>query len=137
MAVRRPFILHIAAHRSMGATGLANSRGEVDRVLDDDLVRLLAPDVNDHPAVLVLSFCDSADVARRLLDLDIAVISFEGELPDDAAPEFFEHLYQAFNLGRTVRMAFEVGHAAVRANRGIEARLNGFSSAHDRQLPAG
>lgn len=106
-------------------------------VLDDDLVRLLAPDVNDHPAVLVLSFCDSADVAVRLLDLDIAVISFEGELPDDAAPEFFEHLYQAFNLGRTVRMAFEVGHAAVRANRGIEARLNGFSSAHDRQLPAG
>lgn len=31
MAVRRPFILHIAAHRSMGATGLANSRGEVER----------------------------------------------------------------------------------------------------------
>lgn len=134
LAIRQPFVLHVAAHRDLGAVMLSDPSGNGVPVLDEDLIPLIAPE-EGAPAVIVLSFCDSHQVAKRLRDRDIALISFEGELSDSAAFSFCEHLYEALALGRTVSMSFEVGKAAVRGAHGVEPLLSPFSSAHGRNLP--
>jgi hypothetical protein len=134
LAVRRPFVLHVGAHRESGAVLLADGSGSNVPVLDEDFARLLAPEPSKMPAVVVLAFCDSAEVAKYLGTHDMAVISFEGELTDEAALAFSEALYGAFTRGRPVRTAFEAGQAATRGSFNLQVRLSTWSSQHDRVL---
>jgi hypothetical protein len=133
-ALQRPFILHLAAHREFGLTTLAGPDGDPTPVLDEDLAKAIAP-TEGAPAAIMLSFCDSHQVAALIEDRDIAVISFQGEILDDAARSFYWHLYEAISLGRPIGLAFEVAAGAVRGACGLRASINPYSSAHDRPLP--
>jgi hypothetical protein len=133
-ALRRPFILHVAAHREFGATMLAGHDGQATRVLDEDLVAAIAPTAG-APSAIMLSFCDSHEVAALIEDRDIAVISFHGKILDEAARDFYGHLYEALARGRSISLAFEVASGATRGSYGLTAVINPYSSAHARSLP--
>ena len=133
-ALLRPFILHIAAHRDAGLTTLAGPEGHPTPILDEDLANAIAPS-EGAPGTVVLSFCDSHQVAALIEDRDIAVISFEGQVLDATARAFTWYLYDAISLGRPIRAAFEVALGAVRGAHGLKAFINPYSNSHDRSLP--
>ena len=87
------------------------------------------------PAVLVLSFCDSAEIAALLRDTDVAVISFEGDVRDTAGQAFTQYLYDSLALGHTVGSAFEIAAAAVTAVGKAVPRLTGHGPGRHRPLP--
>lgn len=135
-ALKRPFILHLAAHREFGATWFAGADGQPIKVLDKDLARAIAP-TQGAPSAIMLSFCDSHEVAALIEDRDIAVISFCDVILDAAARDFWSHLYDALAVGQTVGESFEVAAGAARGSYGLNAVINPHSSAHGRKLPAG
>jgi len=131
-AVRRPFILHLAAHRSFGAVDLTGPDGERQPVPDVGLAKMVVPS-QGAPKILILSFCGSVEVAQSLESEDVAIISFEGELTDDQAIAFHQNLYEAIRLGRRVGVAFEIGQAATMA-LGVTPRINAPNAAHEQRL---
>lgn len=133
-AVRRPFVLHLAAHRADGAVLLADPDGHPAWIEDRDVAAALSPQ-DGGPSLLVLSFCDSVRVAQLLSDRNIAVVSFSGDVDDDTAVQFASYLYSALRLGRSIRSAFEVAQAACRS-LGIHPELTPpHSTFHSEGLP--
>ncbi|HGG57691.1 MAG TPA: CHAT domain-containing protein [Nannocystis exedens] len=107
-----PHIIHIACHGKTDSLVLQGDAGFADRMDKESLEVLLAG--ADHLKLVILSACNSADLARSLSESrNIATIGVAEMLDSADAREFSESFYSLLARGESIEQAFNIGVHAI------------------------
>jgi hypothetical protein len=110
----RPAVVHFGGHGTRRGLLFRDRAGGLAEV-SADAFRSLLEALRDDVRIVVLNACFSAAQAAAISDSTGIAIGMRRPISDPAAIAFSAAFYDALALGRSVRQAFDLGCAAIKA----------------------
>lgn len=109
---REPNVVHFAGHGHSKGLSFRDDAGNTRNVSSDALLAVLRAQAREIPLLLMTS-CDTADMARHLTSGVQVAIGMDGAVSDDTARVFSASFYRALAFGLSVETAFKQAVAAI------------------------
>ena len=108
-----PHIVHFSGHGSAAEELILLDAHEEAKPVSKAALRQLFTTLKDNIRVVVLNACFSLPQAEAITEVIDCAVGMNQAIGDDAAITFAAAFYQAIGFGRSIRVAFEAGKAAL------------------------
>ena len=108
-----PHIVHFSGHGSPSEELILLDANEEAKPVSKAALKQLFTTLKDNIRVVVLNACFSRPQAEAITEVIDCAIGMKQAIGDDAAITFAAAFYQAIGFGRSIKVAFESGKAAL------------------------
>jgi len=108
-----PHIVHFSGHGSTSEEVILLDAHDEAKPVSKAALRQLFATLKDNIRVVVLNACFSQPQAEAITEVIDCAVGMNQAIGDDAAITFAAAFYQAIGFGRSIKVAFEAGKAAL------------------------
>lgn len=108
-----PHVVHFSGHGSTSEELILLDPRDEAKPVSKEALKQLFTTLKDNIRVVVLNACFSKPQAEAITDVIDCAVGMNQAIGDDAAITFAAAFYQAIGFGRSIKVAFESGKAAL------------------------